>query len=290
MPMYDVSGAHDMHIHCSPDIVDRIGDDFEIARVCRKAGYKSMLIKSHIESTTSRAYHVNKEVTGLNVFGAIALNAPVGGINPTAVEIALKMGAKEIFMPTSYSAAHTKIHGRPGSWAYRKDMLRIKTEAVPILDDDKNILPDVSIVLELAKEYTVPVGTGHLSAEEILPLCEQAHRIGTQIIITHPHFHPPNLDDVTLLRLVSMAAKIELCAGTVYPVPGYGRVEQVVKTIQTVGYKNFLISSDGGIPTRPLPPETLSAYLYCLMLKGIPKEQLDFMFKDNPACVFGISN
>jgi hypothetical protein len=288
MPMYDVSGAHDMHVHCAPDIVDRVGDDFEVARACRRAGYKSMLIKSHIESTVSRAYHVNKDVSGLNVYGAITLNSPVGGINPTAAEIALKLGAKEIFMPTSYSAAHAKIHGRPGRWAFRKDVLHVETEPVSVLDDRKRLLPEVSTILELAKEYAVPVGTGHLSAEEIILLCEKAHQIGTQIIITHPHFHPPNLDDTTLTRLVSQGAKIELCAGTVYPVPGYGRVEQVVQSIQSVGYKNFMITSDAGTPTKPMPPDTLSAYLYCLMMRGIPKEQLDFMFKENPAQIFGI--
>lgn len=288
MSMYDVSGAHDMHIHSSPDTAERVGDDLEIAEVCLKAGYKSILLKSHFESTVSRAKIAQKFYPDLNIFGSITLNTPVGGINPTAVEIALKLGAKEIFMPTSYSSAHAMIHGKPGAYKHRSSDFRVESKAISIIDENDNLLPEIITILELARDYGVPIGTAHLSKGEILLLTKAASEIKTKLIITHPHFHPPNLDDATLELLVSLGVKIELCAGTVFPVPGFGRVDQVVQTIKKIGYRNCYISSDAGALTKPLPPDTLRPYLYGLSIKGIPKEHLEYMYKEHPVELFGI--
>lgn len=288
MSMYDVSGAHDMHVHAAPDLAERVGDDFEIAEICLNAGYKSILLKSHLESTASRAFLAHKVVPDLNIYGSITLNTPVGGINPSAVEIALKQGVKEIFMPTSYSLAHSQIHGKPGSYKHRTSDLKIESEPICIVDDNNDLLPETIAILELARDYKVPIGTAHLSEKEIIALVYKASIIGTEIIITHPHFHPPNLGNSIVKELVKLGAKVELCAGTVFPVPGYGRVEQVVSLIKEVGYKNIFITSDAGAPSKPMPPDTLSTYLYCLYMKGIPKEHIDYMFKINPVKIFNL--
>lgn len=288
MAMFDVSGACDMHIHCGPDLTERIGDDFEIAQACFKGKYRAFLIKSHLECTASRAYHVRKQFPGILAFGSISLNSPVGGLNPSAVEIALKMGIKEIFMPTSYAYAHTKIHGNPGSYKHRKANFQYQPEPITILDDNKDLKPEVSIILELARDYGVPIGTAHLSEEEIFQLVKAASSIKTKIIVTHPHYHPPHLSNESVRELVNMGAIVELCASTVSPVPGYGRIEQVVSCINEVGYRHFIISSDAGTPTKPMPPETLSTYLYCLLSQGIEMKKLDYMFKDHPAEFFKI--
>jgi hypothetical protein len=284
--MYDVTGACDMHIHTTPDLADRVGDDFEVAECCQRAGYRAFLIKSHNENTASRAYHVRKHFPDIKAYGSITLNAPVGGLNPCAAEVALQMGAKEIFMPTSYALAHSKIHGKPGSYKDRKSTLRFEAEPITVLDGDGNLKPEVVTILELARDYSVPVGTAHLSQEEVFAIAKMGKDLKTKILITHPHFHPPNLPDEAVKALVALGAKVELCAGTVNPVPGYGRVEQVVSCINAVGYENFIISSDAGTPTKPMPPETLSAYLYCLLVKGIERKKLDWMFRDHPAELF----
>ena len=44
--MFDVAGACDMHIHTGPDFVERVGDDFEVAAACEKAGMKAILLKT----------------------------------------------------------------------------------------------------------------------------------------------------------------------------------------------------------------------------------------------------
>ncbi len=45
------------------------------------------------------------------VYGGIVLNLNVGGINPAAVDVALKMGAVEVWMPPIHSLAHYQATG-----------------------------------------------------------------------------------------------------------------------------------------------------------------------------------
>ena len=156
------------------------------------------------------------------------------------------------------------------------------------MDSDGNLKPEVLTILELARDYNVPVGTAHLGETEIFALVKKGCEMGTKMIVTHPHFCPPRLSDSAVAELAAMGAYVELCAATVNPVPGYGRVDEVVSCINAVGYQHFFISSDAGTPSKPMPPDTLSAYLYCLKMKGITKEKLDYMFKKHPLEVFSL--
>ena len=97
---YDLTGLVDIHIHTAPDTVARRIDDLQAAREARAAGMRAILIKSHVTCTADRAAIVEKAVDGIRVLGGLALNEPVGGLNPHAVDAALRLGAKEIWMPT----------------------------------------------------------------------------------------------------------------------------------------------------------------------------------------------
>ena len=58
------------------------------------------VLKSHYTSTAERASVVSAAVPGVQVLGAIALNRAVGGLNPLAVEVAAREGARTVWMPT----------------------------------------------------------------------------------------------------------------------------------------------------------------------------------------------
>jgi hypothetical protein len=206
------------------------------------------------------------------------------------VEIALQLGIKEIFMPSTYANAHVAIHGRPGAFGYRPSTLKVDAPTVSICDENGNLRPEVDAILELARDYRVPVGSCHLDESEIFLLARRGQEIGAKILITHPHFHPPNISDASLLELVELGAKVELCAATVCPVPGFGKLEQVAATIRTINYRNIFITSDAGTPTKPMPPDALSCYLSMLLVKGIEKEKLDYMCKEHPVDIFSIED
>jgi hypothetical protein len=95
-----VRGAYDLHVHTSPDIMPRSASDLELAQRCRQWGLAGFVIKSHYVPTAARAALVRSLVPEVDVLGALVLNAAVGGINPLAVEIAAREGARIVWMPT----------------------------------------------------------------------------------------------------------------------------------------------------------------------------------------------
>ena len=77
---------------------------------------KAILLKCHHENTVSRAYLVQRVIPGIRVFGGIVLNYYVGGINPAAVEASLRLGGKEVWMPTVDAGYHAEVHGGTGGY------------------------------------------------------------------------------------------------------------------------------------------------------------------------------
>ena len=104
MPNVTVKGVYDLHVHSGPDVFDRIGDEAEIAALCRDAGMAGVAFKVHHENTVARAYYAAKLSPGIACYGTICLNHGVGGINPGIVETVLRMGGKIVWMPTNESA------------------------------------------------------------------------------------------------------------------------------------------------------------------------------------------
>jgi hypothetical protein len=102
-----VRGAYDLHVHVAPDVMRRRVTDVQLARRCWDAGLAGFVLKSHYVPTAERAAVVNEALGGeVQVLGALALNASVGGMNPLAVEIAAREGARILWMPTVDAANH----------------------------------------------------------------------------------------------------------------------------------------------------------------------------------------
>ena len=118
MQELSMKGVIDMHVHTNPDLRLRAYDDFELCDAAVRVGARAIVIKTHMGDTSCRAAlvnHYNRIVHGENdftMFGSITLNRCVGGINPAAVENALKMGAKVVWLPTSSARNHLEKLGK----------------------------------------------------------------------------------------------------------------------------------------------------------------------------------
>ena len=82
----DLRGAIDIHVHADPDNVPRSLDGLEAARFAKDKGMRAIVLKSHFDPTAGLALLARKAVPGIEVFGGIDLNLPVGGMNVHAVE------------------------------------------------------------------------------------------------------------------------------------------------------------------------------------------------------------
>ncbi len=204
-PLIDVAGAVDLHCHPFPDLFPRLADDFDIVRAARDAGMKAILLKCHHENTVSRAYLVQRVIPGIRVFGGIVLNYYVGGINAAAVEASLRLGGKEVWMPTVDAGYHAEIHGGTGGYDSQQGG-RSQAEGIWVADKKGKLRPEVKEVLELVAQYGAILGTSHLAPREIVALVREARSVGVEkIVITHPYFRVPNLDLDTLEEVARWA-------------------------------------------------------------------------------------
>lgn len=288
MPIADISGAYDLHIHSNPSLFERVGDDLDLGRHAAEAGLSGILLKNHFESTVGRAAIANKVIEGVHIFGSLVLNGFTGGLNPIAAENALKLGAKEIWLPTIDSLAHSRVFGHVGGFGYQESETKIPRKGITILYRGQ-LKEEVKTIIELVRDYGAILGTGHLGKNEILPLARFAREIKfDRLLITHPFFNPPGLKVGELVELASSGAKFELCGGNLYPIPGVGRIDTYRETVAEVGAQSIVLSSDAGQPRKSLPAEVLRIFAQCLMEKGVTHPEIETMMKRNPAHLLSI--
>src|SRR3954471_725018 len=95
-----VRTAYDLHVHVGPDVIGRRIDDVTLAERFLEYGLAGFGLKSHYTSTAERAQVVERAVPGIDVVGTLTLNRAIGGLNPLAVEIAAREGARIVWLPT----------------------------------------------------------------------------------------------------------------------------------------------------------------------------------------------
>jgi hypothetical protein len=280
--LVDIEGAVDLHCHPFPDLFPRLADDFDIVQAARAAGMKAIVLKCHHENTVSRAYLVQRVFPGIRVFGGIVLNYYVGGLNPAAVEASLRLGGKEVWMPTIDAGYHAEIHGGTGGYDSQKGG-RSRAEGIWVQDADGKLRPEVKEILEIVAEHKAILGTCHLAPREIVALVKEARDVGVEkIVITHPHFRVPNLDLDTLEEVARLGAMPEFGYCTVSPAWQYAAVDKIVASVQRIGPSRCLLVSDTGQRHNPLPSEALRIFAQCVFEKGIPIDDVTGMITKNP--------
>jgi hypothetical protein len=289
MSLVDLNGAYDLHVHANPELFLRIGDDVDLARHAASSGLAGIMIKNHFESTVGRAALANRTVPGTCVFGGLVLNWSAGGLNPLAVETALRLGGRQIWMPTVDAAAHAAAFGQAGGFSYQKSGLKQPRPGITVLDEKGQLKPETKIIVELVKEFGAILGTGHLSREEIFVLADFAIGVGLKhLLITHPEANPPALSIEDQKALAGRGAVLELCGGNLYPIPGMGRIDEYRRVVAEAGARSIILTSDAGQPRKSWPAEVLRIFGQCLLEKGVSQAEIDLMTKENPARLLGL--
>src|SRR3990172_13030775 len=91
-----LQGTFDTHVHAGPDLLPRRFTDIDLAHIAQERGFGGFVLKSHHAVTADRATLIRAMFPGVKVSGAIALNNPVGGLNPTAIDVAARPRAKVV--------------------------------------------------------------------------------------------------------------------------------------------------------------------------------------------------
>lgn len=265
-----LEGAADLHVHSAPDVDVRRFNDIELATEAERAGMSAILIKSHQNSTVERAWLVSKWVPGIRVFGGLVLNETVGGLNPAAVRLALKLGAKQVWMPTRSALNHRAYEGLPGG--------------ITVLDERGQLLPAAEEILQILAGSGCILGTGHLSPQETFALVDRACALGgIKMLITHPEWGP-TFHTVEQQRDLATRGNVtfERCFVSTTHLCGFVPFETIERAIMDTGVSHTVLSTDLGQPSTPPPVEGMRRYAERLCSSGFAPEDVRQMMQANP--------
>lgn len=284
-------GAIDMHIHSAPSLFPRLVDHAEAAEGARKYGMRAVVLKEHHGYTSDRMYFVRKMIQGIDVYGGVVLNNAVGGINPFAVDAAIKLGAKIVWFPTLSAKNHLDQMGTPdfGKSMKQASANKIIEKPITVFDESGALIPEVYEVIDLISQADIVLATGHLSIPEARELIKAARERGVRrLYVNHPEFIINGTIDEQK-ELADMGAFIEHLAIFMYPMwPTTGGVDGIIEMIKAVGPERTILATDLGQVHNPAPADGLRMFLRVLFEKGIPYEHLEMMVKENPRFMLNI--
>jgi len=278
LPAQTLEGVVDIHAHCDPDSLARSIDAVDLAKLARDRGMRAVVLKNHYEPTEGLAFLVRKEVPGLEVFGGIALNRTVGGINAAAVEhmTQVKGGwGRVVWMPT-FDA---------------ENQVKYSKESRPFVSVSKDgvLLPEVREVISLIAKHHLTLATGHSSPEEDLMLIREAQRAGVRsIVVTHAMLPPVAMNIDQMRQAAQLGAYIEFVYNALIGPNKAFDIREYAQAIRAVGPEHCILSSDLGQAGNPLHPDGLLAFFAALRGEGFPVSEIERMAKVNPARLLGL--
>ena len=273
-----LTGAIDVHVHSYPDDRPRSIHAIDVAKLAQTRGMRAIVLKNHWESTAGMAYLVRQVVPGIEVFGGIALNRTVGGINAAAVDhMARVTGSfgRIVWMPT-FDA---------------ENQVRVSKESRPFVSvaKDGELLPEVKAVIGVIAKNNLVLATGHSAPAEGLMLLREGKQQGVrQMIVTHAIQTPVLMNVAQMKEAASLGAFIEFVGGNPEDQAAAARLDGIADAIRQVGPASSILSSDLGQQGNPLPADGFGLFIQALRARGFSDRDLDVMSKQNPAKLLGL--
>ncbi|MBK5291098.1 MAG: hypothetical protein JJE04_05290 [Acidobacteriia bacterium] len=271
-------GVVDIHAHSGPDSVPRSIDGIELAKLCKARGIRAIVLKNHYESTASMAFLARRAAPGLEVFGGIALNLTVGGVNAAAVERMTRVDGglgRIVWMPTFDAENQVRV-------------LQQTRPSVAVSREGK-LLPEVLTVLDLIAKHDLVLATGHSTAAEVLMLVREGRARGVKrMVVTHGMLTPVNMTVEQMKQAAGMGALIEFVGNAMVGNTKTVEFTDYAKAMQQVGVEHCILSSDLGQAGNPLHPDGLELIFAGLRNAGLTVAEIEQMVKKNPARLLGL--
>jgi hypothetical protein len=288
-----LEGAVDPHCHPFPSPFPRRIDILEAAEHYAGAGFRAIVVKSHHHSTASDVALLKRhglDDTGVQVYGAIAMNNHVGGLNRHAVNLSLALGGKVVWFPTFSSPSHIE-HARETGFKFPKlAVAMIPDEPIDIWAEQGRLRDEVHDILRMVAEADAVLAGGHMPASWIIAVFEAARDAGVRrMVCNHPNF----VIDATpeeVAKMADLGAVIEhsLCMydeGSTFHQWG---LDVLLDWIRLVGPGRTQLGSDLGQQNNPLPVESYRKICPRLLDAGMSEREVRTMVADVPAGLLGL--
>ena len=271
-----IPGIIDLHYHSGPDVKPRKLNDLELMEQGVKLGARAVVVKTHFSPTADRVALVNQirqekyPDSGFELVGSIVLNRSVGGLNPYAVETALKLGAKVVWLPTLDAENEYRKAGIGGG--------------IQLVRDGKAV-PELLPIFDLIRDYDVCLQTGHISDAECFPVVEAARKAGVQkIVITHPEYHIVGMtleEQARIVRDYGVLLEREFAqpVGDMF----VSNLEGNVDAIREIGAEHIILATDSGQVNTPYWRDAIEESISYYRNANITEGQLKTMMVQNPS-------
>jgi hypothetical protein len=278
-----LDGAADLHCHFGPDPrFERTVDALGAARDAAGEGHAAVVLKSHDEPTASLAHAVDAIVDDIEVFGGICCDREIGGLNPVAVEVSLRLGAKVVWLPTLSSQQDVEN----GLAAY----LGMPLHGLRVVDEDGALLSETQAIIDLVAEHGAVLATGHISTDEHFAVARSA-KGRAQVLATHvrERHAGPDLSIEECRALADLGVTLELVAATCLGSSASRTLDDVIDTIKAIGPEHFTLATDYGGKGKPRPAPGFASYVDDLWGAGVSESDLRVMACDNPQRLLGLA-
>ena len=169
----------------SPRRLNHVEASYDAARI----GMRAILVKSHHHNTVMDLLAMSTWLADAPtpVYGGVALNTEVGGVNPSAVAMSLRMGGRCVWAPTVSARPHIDHHSHGGDFPSAAIDLLEKEES--IFDEAGEVSADTAAVVDIVAETGTLLTGGHLDPGSMKALFSLAESKGVRrLLVQHPDF------------------------------------------------------------------------------------------------------
>lgn len=287
-----LNGAVDLHTHSGPSPFPRKLNHVEASYDAAKIGMRAILIKSHHHNTVFDLLAMRDLLKDAPTpaYGGVALNSEVGGVNPSAVAVAIQMGGKAVWGPTVSAARHIEAHSHDDGFPSAGGDLEEKEES--IWDASGNVSAETARVAELVAEADILLTGGHLDVESQKAWFATAKEKGVKRLLLH---HPDFIigaSDGDVEELLSYGAFVEHEMSMYHPgVPAPGwPISRLISWIERIGPERTVIDSDLGQLANPYPVDGYIYVVQQLLDHGISEKDVRQMICHNTAYLLGLED
>jgi hypothetical protein len=261
-------GAVDLHCHSGPAAMPRILDHHEALLDCADAKFSALVYKDHFYLGVAHAMILEKlfPETGVKLFSGIALNNASGGINPHAVDHAINIGAKIVWLPTLSAANHIEKMATEAKNFPKTARKMLAPVPLSALDANGKLSDATRQVLDLIAAGDIILAGGHLPASELhLVFAEAKSRGVRKMMVNHPTY-VVGCTDEDIRQMVRLGVYMEhsICMFVEGKAHKYGS-DKLAHLIEVAGVDHTVLCSDLGLTGSPRPVDGYRAIVRQLL-------------------------
>ncbi len=281
-------GAVDLHCHSGPAVFPRLLDHYEAMVEASEAGFSALVYKDHFYPGMAHAQLLETLYPdrGTRLYSGVALNNASGGINPHAVDHAVKLGGKIVWMPTFAAQNHIDKSADETKNYPKSANPMLPPIPLTVLDDNGKLTRETNEVIDVIAAGDIILAGGHLSVHELKVLFPEAKRRGVRkMLVNHPTYVIGCTDD-DIRELARLGVYMEHSICMFIPNqrgPAKWDASELRRLVEVAGVDMTIFGSDLGLVKMPRPVEGYRAIVNDLLELQMPKSEIRKLVSSNAA-------